>query len=209
MKPLSARVLLAEDHPLYREGLVQALEHGIAGLRCVAVGSAREVIDTLVHDTQFDALLADLKLPDGDGLALVTQVRQRWPTLACILVSGNEDPRVVERAIALGCMGFVPKALAPGVMVDILARVLAGEPYFPQPGQSIASSLRFTARQLAVLDYVARGLTSRAIAAELGIAERTVKDHLAVIYARLDASTRAQAVARAGTLGLIDFSRPG
>jgi DNA-binding NarL/FixJ family response regulator len=199
------RILLAEDHPLYREGLVKALQTGLPTLTCVAVGSAREVTHTLLHDTRFDALVTDLKLPDTEGMALVTEVRQRWPTVPCILVSGNEDPRVVERAQALGCMGFVPKSLAPTEMVDILTRVLQGTPYFPPPSRAFTSATAFTTRQMEVLERVAKGLTSRVIASELGIAERTVKDHLAVIYARLDAGTRAEAVARAAALGLIEF----
>ena len=112
--------------------------------------------------------------------------------------------RVPSFPIALGCMGFVPKSLEPEVMVGVLGRVLDGEPYFPARGD-LAGALKFTERQAAVLQRIARGLTSRAIAADLGIAERTVKDHLAVVYGRLDASTRAEAVARAAALGLLEF----
>ncbi len=203
-QPFTTQVLLAEDHPIYRQGLIVALEAGLAGVRCTGAGSAAQALALLSADARFDAILIDLKLPDRDGLALAAEVRATWPTLACVIVSGSEDARAIDRAMALGCMGFAPKSLEPDAMVGVLGRVLDGEPYFPARGE-LAAALRFTERQTAVLQRIARGLTSRAIAADLGIAERTVKDHLAVVYGRLDASTRAEAVARAAALGLLEF----
>ena len=202
------QVLLAEDHPIYRQGLMSALEHGLPGVQCEGVATASEALMRLQSGQRFDVLLADYRLPDRDGLALLADVRRGWPTLTCVLVSGSDDPRVIDKAIELGCLGFVPKSLEPEVLVGLLSRVLSGEPYFPARGDLSNTPLRFTDRQLAVLQRVALGLTSRAIAAELGIGERTVKDHLAVIYGRLDASTRAGAVARAAALNLIDLRLP-
>jgi DNA-binding NarL/FixJ family response regulator len=201
----TTQVLLAEDHPIYRQGLIVALEAGVPGVRCTGVGTAAEALAQLGADPRFDAVLIDLKLPDRDGLALAAEVRSLWPTLACVIVSGSDEVRVADRARALGCMGFVPKSLEPDAMVGVLARVLDGEPCFPAQSAGAPGALKFTERQAAVLQAIARGRTSRAIAAELGIAERTVKDHLAVVYGRLDASTRAEAVARAAALGLIDL----
>jgi DNA-binding NarL/FixJ family response regulator len=198
-------VLLAEDHPIYRQGLIVAIEAGLPGVRCTGAGTAAEALALLGDDRRFDAVLIDLKLPDRDGLALAADVRALWPTLACVIVSGSDDVRVADKAVALGCMGFVPKSLEPEAMVAALGRVLEGEPCFPPRGAGALGALKFTERQAAVLQAIARGCTSRTIAAELGIAERTVKDHLAVVYGRLDASTRAEAVARAAALGLIDL----
>lgn len=208
MSAPAIQVLLAEDHPIYRQGLMAALEHGLPDLQCHGAATAAEALMRLQSGQRFDVLLADYRLPDRDGLALLADVRRGWPTLVCVLVSGSDDPRVVDKAIELGCLGFVPKSLEPDVMVGVLSRVLNGEPYFPTRGDLGITPLRFTERQMAVLQRVALGLTSRAIAAELGIGERTVKDHLAVIYGRLDASTRAEAVAKAAALNLIDLRLP-
>lgn len=201
--PAAARVLVVEDHPIYRQGLTVALERALPGTRCTAVGSASEALAALMADAGFDVALIDVALPDRDGLALAAELRTRWPTLVCVIVSGHDDAPLVARARALGCMGFLPKALAPERMVELFGRVLAGEPCFVASGHDAAAPVTFTARQAVVLERVARGLSSRAIAAELGIAERTVKDHLAVIFARLEASTRAEAVARAAALGVL------
>lgn len=201
----AVRILVVEDHPIYRQGLVAAFERGLPGVRCSAVGSASEALLALAADASYDVALIDISLPDRDGLALAAELRARWPTLVCVIVSGHDDARLVARARALGCMAFLPKMLAADAMVALLERVLAGVPHFaasPREAQARAP-VAFTARQSTVLELVARGLSSRRIAAELGIAERTVKDHLAVIYARLEASTRAEAVARAAALGVL------
>lgn len=204
------RLLLVDDHPIYRQGLVAALERGLPCLRCEGVGTAADAMAALERPVQPDVVLIDIALPDRDGLALAQAVRARWPTLVCVLVSGHDDARHIERAVALGCMGFLPKALEPEALVAQLARVLGGDTSFPAQRHGPAP-IAFTERQTAVLERVARGLTSRVIAIELGIAERTVKDHLAVIYARLAASTRAEAVARAAELGVLPSlkRRPG
>lgn len=202
MDVIPARLLLVDDHPVYREGLMAALARGLPALEVLGAGSVAQALALLAQP--FDLLLADQRLPDGEGLVLLARVRQRWPTLACVLISGVEDPALVERAAAIGCQGFVPKTLDATAIVAAVARVRAGERCFPPgvPGAGVCVS--FTERQSAVLRMAARGFTTRAIGDALGIGERTVKDHLAVIYGRLDAATRAEAVARAAALGLLD-----
>jgi two-component system, NarL family, nitrate/nitrite response regulator NarL len=199
----ASRVLVVEDHPIYRQGLISALERGLPGTRCMAVGSADEALAALAADPCFDVALIDIALDDRDGLSLAAQLRARWPTLVCAVVSAYDDAPLVARARALGCMGFLSKTLPPEALVERFGRMLAGEPCFTSRRQDDAAPVAFTERQAAVLERVARGLSSRTIAVELGIAERTVKDHLAVIFARLEASTRAEAVARAAALGLL------
>jgi len=202
------QALVVEDHPIYREGMVSALQQALPGWRLDVVASVAAAIRALSVCGPFELLVADHHLPDGEGLALLTEARRRWPTQVALLVSGSEDAHLAARARAAGCMGYLPKALEPAQWAASVTRALAGEPQFPAESPR-AAALRFTQRQLLVLNHVARGHSSRVIAQELGIAERTVKDHLSVIFGRLDASTRAQAVARAMTLGLIDLKPAG
>lgn len=197
-----ARLLLVDDHPVYREGLTAALRDALPAVEVQGAGSVEQAWEML--EQPFDMVLADQRLPDGEGLMLLAQVRVRWPTLAGVLISGVDDPELAERAAAIGCQGFVPKTLDARAIADAVARVSAGERCFP-PGATVAAAgVNFTDRQVAVLRMAARGFTSRAIGDALGIGERTVKDHLAVIYGRLDAGTRAEAVARAAALGLLE-----
>ncbi|MBL8326276.1 MAG: response regulator transcription factor [Rubrivivax sp.] len=210
-------VLLVEDHPLFREGLAQLVRSCGDGVHCVGVATAAEALVHLAHGTvPFDWLLTDLKLPDRDGWHLLAEVRRRWPALPCVLISGDDDVRAAERAEQWGCRAFLPKHLEPARLRGALAGVLNGERLFAAPAAPAAGAraspaapaIELTARQREVLQRLARGLTSKAIAEELGIGERTVKDHLTVLYGRLDAGTRAEAVARAVALGLLDLADP-
>lgn len=209
--PPATHLLWVEDHPLFRQGLAELLRTRLPQVHCESVATAAQALARLgAPDARFDWLLTDLRLPDRDGWQLLSEVRRRWPALACAVISGEEGPAAVERARLWGCRGFVPKSMEPEALCEVLRRLLAGERHFDAaatgaPGLAPAT-LQLTARQRAVLQGLARGRTSRAIAGELGIAERTVKDHLAVLYGRLDAGTRAEAVARAAALGLLDLA---
>jgi DNA-binding NarL/FixJ family response regulator len=201
------RALMVEDHPITREGMLSTLQQALPGWRLEAAASVATALRALSVGGPYELLVADHRLPDGDGLALLIEARRRWPTQVALLVSGSDDAQLAPRARAAGCMGFLSKSLEPGEWAQSVTRALAGEPQFPAEGPR-SVTLRFTQRQLLVLNHIARGHSSRVIAQELGISERTVKDHLSVIFGRLDASTRAQAVARAMLLGLIDLA-PG
>jgi DNA-binding NarL/FixJ family response regulator len=200
-----ATALIVEDHPIYRDGLLLALARGLPRLRFAAAGSVSQALAQLEAADGFELLVADQRLPDGEGLTLLATARQRWPTQVAVLVSGQDDAVLAARAQSLGCLGFLPKALEPMDLVRRIGLALEGEPQFPsrpRPG-SAAARLIFTERQLCILSHLARGHSSRVIAEALGISERTVKDHLSVIFGRLDASTRAEAVARAMALGVL------
>jgi len=206
--PRATHVLWVEDHPLFRQGLAELLRTRLPEVRCDSVASAAQALARLGDEhARFDWLLTDLRLPDRDGWQLLAEARRRWPALACAVISGEEVPGAVEKARQWGCRGFVPKSLEPEALCDVLRRLLAGERHFPSGAPAAGrapAGPQLTERQRAVLQGLARGRTSRAIAEDLGIAERTVKDHLAVLYGRLDAGTRAEAVARAAALGLLD-----
>lgn len=210
VRPL--HVLWVEDHPLFRQGLAELVHSRLPEVRCEAVASAGQALARLQGgEPPIDWLLTDLRLPDRDGWQLLAEVRHRWPALPCAVVSGEEMATAVERARQWGCRGFVPKSLEPAALCEVLRRLFAGERHFVAAAQAQVPSgvPQLTARQQAVLQGLARGWTSKVIAEHLGIAERTVKDHLSVLYGRLDAGTRAEAVARAAALGLLDPAEPG
>lgn len=199
----AARLLIVEDHPLYREGLLGLLQRRAPQLQCRTADSGSEALRQLQAGAEVDLVLADLHLPGAlDGLALLAHIGEAFPTVARVLVSGSDDPHLPSQARRAGLMGYLPKALEPALWEQALARVLGGEPWFPceaaaapQPGP--------TDRQAVILARLAEGRSNKAIASELGITERTVKYHLAEIYGRLGAANRAEAVARASTRGWI------
>lgn len=199
----AARLLIVEDHPLYRDGLLGMLQRHAPKLQCQAVASAEAALAQLRQHDDLDLVLADHHLPGAmDGLALLEAIGQHWPTAARVLVSGSSDPQLPQHARRLGLMGYLPKAMEPLQWLRALARILAGEPWFP-PRLDAATSPGITGRQAAILERVAAGRTNREIAVEFSITERTVKYHLSEVFARLQAANRTEALARASALGWI------
>lgn len=197
----SARLLIVEDHPLYRDGLLGLLQRRAPQLQCRTADTGADALRQLRANADVDLVLADLHLPGAlDGLALLARIGEAFPTVARVLVSGSDDPHLPAQARRAGLMGYLPKALDPALWEQALARILGGEPWFPREGPATPEPGP-TGRQAVILARLAEGRTNKAIASELGITERTVKYHLAEIYGRLGAANRAEAVARASTRG--------
>jgi DNA-binding NarL/FixJ family response regulator len=198
-----ADVLIVEDHPLYSDGLVHMLARQAPLLRCRVAREAVQALDLLAQLGSTDLVLVDHRLPGSmDGLALLERIGQTHPTAGRVLISGSDDARLGAQARRLGAMGFLPKSLPPDDWIDALQSVLAGEPWFPPPPQG-ARGTGLTPRQAVILERIAAGHTNKLIARELGVSERTVKYHLAEIFARVEATSRAEAVARASAQGWI------
>lgn len=202
---MHAHLLIVEDHPLFRDALVGVLCAGPAagGRRCSAVGTAEQALAVLAGHADIDLVIADWKLPHGDGLALLVTIGQRWPTVARVLLSGAPDASLATRARRLGVMAYVPKSLEPAEIARVVERVLTGEYWFPVDG---AQETVLTPRQTRILTCVAQGQPNKDIARSLGVSERTIKYHLEEAYLRLAVANRAQAVASALERGLISVA---
>ena len=205
----AARVLIVEDHPLYRDGLLGMLQRSAPLLQCRVADSAASALLQLRAHLDTDLVLSDLRLPgDTDGLALLAQVGHEFPTAARVLVSGSDDPNLSEQARRAALMGFLPKAMEPAMWMHALSQILAGEPWFPPNALAEAAP---NERQVVILQRLAAGWSNKEIARELGITVRTVKYHLGEVYGRLGAANRTEAVARASACGWIRLpaSKPG
>jgi DNA-binding NarL/FixJ family response regulator len=199
----SADVLIVEDHPLYSDGLVNMLARQAPSLRCRVAPDAASALELLARLGGIDLLLVDQRLPGAmDGLALLERVGTLYPTAGRVLISGSEDARLSAQARRIGAMGFLPKSLAPAEWLAALQSVLAGEPWFASSANDDASA-GLTPRQVLILERIAAGHTNKVIARELGVTERTIKYHLSEIFARVSATSRAEAVARASAKGWI------
>lgn len=197
-----ARLLIVDDHPLYRDGLAGLLRRAAPMLQCRGVDDGPAALRLLAAHGDIDLVLCDLLLPGPlDGLALLAEVGRLHPSAARVLLSGSEDPLLPERARRLGLMGYLPKRMEPALWLEALSTILGGERWFPRFPQ--AQELPPTERQLQVLQMLATGLGNKEIARSLGVTERTVKYHLAQLYGRLQAGNRTEAVARAGARGWI------
>jgi two-component system, NarL family, nitrate/nitrite response regulator NarL len=203
-------VLLVDDHPLFREGLMLALRQHEPQMLLHAVGSLDEALVHLQMQSrrgqQTDLVLLDYRLPGEDGLQCALRLRQRFPAVACAIMSGADDARLPARVREAGLMGYFPKTLDVSALLHGLQQLALGHSHFAPlhvPALQDASD-PLTPRQREVLGMVARGATNKEIAQILQIAPHTVKNHLGQIFERLGAANRAQAVSM-----VQDSTQPG
>src|SRR5687768_8359727 len=200
-------LLIADDHPLFRAALRGAAAEAVDDLRVHEADSLDSVLAALDAEPDIDLVLLDLHMPGNHGLAGLAAVRAQHPGVAVVVVSANEDPRVVRRALDHGAAGYLPKSSGLDELRDAIRSVLACEQWLPSTlrttvarAQSSANDADLAARlaslspqQFRVLALVAEGLLNKQIADRLDVQERTVKAHLSAIFDRLGVRNRTQA----------------
>ena len=199
------RILIADDHPMFRAALIQALRELVPDANLIEAGSLDAVHTWLEASPDTDLLLLDLHMPGSHGLAGLASVRCRHAAVAVAMISANDDPDVIARAIEFGAQAFIPKSATPAEMASALRAVFACEIWVPRSMQMRAPSVAeidrdlsrrlgsLTPQQFRVLELVALGRLNKQIADSLGIQERTVKAHLQAIFEKLGARNRTQA----------------
>ena len=217
------KILVIDDHELIREGLRPVLEQlgaedGGAVLVLEAPNYDRALEIALVHP-DLDLVLLDFRMPNVTGFAALVDFQERYPDVPVVMMSGDDDPELVREAFDCGALGFIPKSSAKPVILGALRLVLAGGTYLPReimaahapearPSASKressgqAADLGLTPRQTDVLWLVLAGKSNKVICRELGLAEGTVKNHVAAVLKALDATNRVQAVIAAAKRGI-------
>lgn len=214
-------LLIADDHPLFRAALRGAAADAVADLQVREADSLESVLAALEREPDIDLVLLDLHMPGNHGLAGLAAIRAQYPGVAVVVVSANDDPRVVRRALDHGAAGFLPKSSGFDELRDAIRTVLACEQWLPATlrssvarSQSSAQDADLAARlaslspqQFRVLVLVAEGLLNKQIADRLDVQERTVKAHLTAIFDRLGVRNRTQAGVVLRELELSDPAR--
>jgi DNA-binding NarL/FixJ family response regulator len=209
------RILIVDDHPVVREGLVAALEDESDFHIAAAVGSAEEAL-TIAETARPDVILLDLELPGVSGIDAIPRLSAALPRAGIIVLTAYDADERVLGAVRAGARGYVLKGASIEEIARAIRAVHGGGSYLASPvaakvlGQ-LRSSRRATtlsARERAVLREVAAGRSTKQIARALGITDRTVKFHVASIMNKLGAENRAQAVAEAARRGLLDQRTP-
>ncbi|MGB5474460.1 MAG: response regulator transcription factor [Gammaproteobacteria bacterium] len=214
------KILIADDHNLVRVGLKIALDELPARPLPIEAASAAEVREALSAHPDIDLIVLDLQMPDVSDLDLLTELCNTWPDIPVVVVSANENCRVMQRAIEHGAAGFIPKSVANGVLVSAMQLVLSGGVYIPselfgsgdmdsppagREGMTGGMPVRretFTARQLDVLELMAGGHSNKYIAKQLGLSEHTIKIHISAILRILDVNNRTEAAIACSKLEL-------
>jgi len=193
--------LVADDHPLFRAAVIQVLRESFADLRIVEAASASFLDAGLEGTPQVDLVLLDLTMPGTKGFSALLRIRGKHPDVPVIVISSNDQPRVIQRARQFGAAAFIPKASPPALIHDAIAQVLEGGSWFPpitvassKEDEELAEKLaQLTPQQFKVLLCLADGLLNKQIAHELDLAENTVKVHITAILKKLNCYSRTQA----------------
>jgi DNA-binding NarL/FixJ family response regulator len=211
MATSSTRLVIADDHPLFRDALRQAVAGVVTAAKIDEAGSFDELTALLEQDSDVDLVLLDLTMPGISGFSGLIYLRAQYPAIPVVIVSASDDGATIRRSLDFGASGFIPKRFGVETLRDAIVRVLDGDIWVP-PDTDLSSAsdpdmtrlrdrlVTLTPQQVRVLMMLSEGLLNKQIAYELGVSEATVKAHVSAILQKLGVESRTQAVIAAGKI---------
>ena len=210
---MASTILVADDHPLFREALRGAVQRVLPGARLREAEDVDALYALVDAEPDADLLLLDLNMPGAQGFSALVHLRALHPELPIVMVSAREEPAVMRRALDHGAMGFIPKSADAAMLGEAITRVLDGDRWAPAAANAAPAASAdehdaaqrlqgLTPQQFRVLQMLGEGLLNKQIGYELGVSEATIKAHMTAILRKLGASNRTQAVLIAGRLAL-------
>jgi len=202
---MGRRIVVADDHPMFRDALRLAIRGALPDADVVEAGTLGGVCAELEEGPAVDLVLLDLNMPGMQGFAGLVYLCAQHPEVPIAVISANEEPRVIRRAIDAGASGYVPKSARSEDMREALHTLMEGEVWVP-PGIDLdaaasdedavlsARLASLTPQQVRVLMMLHDGMLNKQIAYELGVSEGTVKAHVSAILQKLGVTSRTQAV---------------
>lgn len=207
------KILIADDHALFRDGLALRLEEIASSAIILQASSYAQVFKILKAENDVDVLILDVEMPDMPWLESLKQIIQTAPHTKVIVVSTSEDSRTIRTILAAGAKGYIPKRSEVKVFNNALKLIIEGGSYIPPdllentPQNTLSRRnigvKALTNRQSQVLDLIAQGKSNKQIAYDMGVSESTVKLHINALLRSLHVSNRTQAVITAQKIGLI------
>ena len=205
------RLVIADDHPLFRGALREAVSGLLQQVAIAEAGTFDEVAELLEQDGDVDLILLDLAMPGVRGFSGLMYLRAQYPSVPVIVVSANDDPVAIRRCMEFGASGFIPKTVGVEAMREAIARVLGGGVWTPpdvdlstggdvETAELMARMATLTPQQVRVLMMLSEGLLNKQIAFQLGVSEATVKAHVSAILQKLHVESRTQAVIAAAKI---------
>ena len=201
-----AKVIIADDHPLFRTALKQAIAECIDGDETLEVDNFHDLLKTVENNSHLELVFLDLHMPGNDGFTGLTQLQNHFPDIVVIMVSSDDNAETMQKAINFGAAAFVPKSADLSTIATAIATVLDGEIWLPEhmqdnsnqqltlAHQKLAKQLsQLTPQQYIVLTQIADGQLNKQIAYDLDIKETTVKKHVSAILLKLEVNNRTLA----------------
>ena len=211
-------IIIADDHPLFRQALLTTLKPQIDGVTWLEAQTIEELDHQLRHYPDADLLLLDLNIPGGHGFNNLVNIRKQFPQIPVIMISAHEDNDTIAKAIEFGASGFIPKSTPVDVIYSAIIEVLNGKIWLPsQYQQPVANAEHhdiaervhsLTQQQYKILMMFAEGMLNKQIAYDLNVSEATIKAHATAIFKKLNVRNRTQAVIAISHLDLaeLDFN---
>jgi len=205
------RLVIADDHPLFRGALREAVTGLFEHIDIAEAGTFNEVAELLERGGDVDLILLDLTMPGVRGFSGLMYLRAQYPSVPVIVVSANDDPAAIRRCMEFGASGFIPKTLGVEAMRTAISRILRGGVWTPpdvdlsagsdtETAELMARMATLTPQQVRVLMMLSEGLLNKQIAYQLGVSEATVKAHVSAILQKLGVESRTQAVIAAAKI---------
>jgi DNA-binding NarL/FixJ family response regulator len=212
------KILVVDDHALIREAFHAVLKQLKPQTVVFEAPNSRQAMRVVEEHPDLSLILLDINLPDRNGFSFLVELRERYPTIAIIMLSASDDQDKVRHAFSLGALGFIPKTTEREVMLRAIELVLSGGIYIPSeildaeettsprlenklaPRKSL-SGLGLTDRQIDVLALLMKGKNNKVIAKTLNMAVPTVKNHITAVLKALNVTSRTEAVIKLGQMG--------
>ena len=203
--PAPTRLIIADDHPLFRGALRQGVSSVLPTTAIDETGTFDDLTRMLEEDSDVDLVLLDLSMPGISGFSGLIYLRAQYPAIPVVIVSASDDVGTIRQSLDFGASGFIPKRFGVDTLRDAIMKVLDGDVWVPPDIDMSAtadpemSKLRdrlvtLTPQQVRVLMMLSEGLLNKQIAYELGVSEATIKAHVSAILQKLGVESRTQAV---------------
>jgi len=207
----STHIVIADDHPLFRDALRQAVCGVLPAATIGEAGTFEELTRLLEQDAEIELILLDLSMPGISGFSGLIYLRAQYPATAVVIVSASDDSATIHRALEFGASGFIPKRFGIDILRDAILKVMGGEVFVPADRDLSSSAdpdmtrlrdrlVTLTPQQVRVLMMLSEGLLNKQIAYELGVSEATIKAHVSAILQKLGVESRTQAVIAAARI---------
>jgi DNA-binding NarL/FixJ family response regulator len=199
------KIIIADDHPLFRSALRQALGNAYPDTHWLEAESAETLQQTLDENSQLDLIILDLQMPGSHGYSTLIHLRSHYPAIPVVVISAYEDTKTIAKAMHYGSCGFIPKSTSMDDLGSALDLILQGETWLPNgldlSKENISENGDFanrlsdlTPQQYKVLQMFGEGLLNKQIAYDLDVSEATIKAHATAIFRKLNVRNRTQAV---------------
>ncbi|HTO64521.1 MAG TPA: response regulator transcription factor [Bradyrhizobium sp.] len=205
------RLVIADDHPLFRDALRQTVSSVAPAAKIEEAGSFDDLTALLEQDGDVDLILLDLTMPGTSGFSGLIYLRAQYPAVPVVVVSASDDGATIRRSLDFGASGFIPKRFGVDTLRDAILKVLDGNVWVPPDTDLSAVAdpemtrlrdrlVTLTPQQVRVLMMLSEGLLNKQIAYELGVSEATIKAHVSAILQKLGVESRTQAVIAAAKI---------